>query len=54
MLILILVLYTNKDDIMFDVLNMKNTVVGGAITWNGIICKPATTHGQGELIIELF
>ena len=31
---------------------MKNTVVGVVITLNDIICKPVTTHGQGEVIIE--
>ena len=31
---------------------MKNTVVGVVITLNDIICKPATTHGKGEVIIE--
>ena len=34
-------------------LNFKHVpVVGGVITLNDIICKPATTHGQGEVIIE--
>ena len=33
--------------------HMKNTVVGGVIyTLNDIICKPATNHGQGEVIID--
>ena len=32
--------------------HMKNTDVCGVITLNGIICKPATTHGQVEVIIE--
>ena len=32
--------------------HMKNTVVGGVITLNDIICKPATTHGQREVKIE--
>ena len=31
---------------------MKNTVVGGVITLNDIICQPVTTHGQGDVIIE--
>ena len=29
---------------------MKNTVVGGVITLNDTICKPATTHDQGMVI----
>ena len=32
--------------------HMKNTDVCGVITLNGIICKPATTHVQGEVIVE--
>ena len=28
------------------------TVVGGVITLNDRICKPANTHGQGEVIIK--
>ena len=30
------------------------TVVGGVITLNDIICQPATTHSQGEVLIEKF
>ena len=32
--------------------HMKNTVVGVVITLNDIMCKPATTHGQGEIILS--
>ena len=32
----------------------NNAAVGGVITLNDIICKPVTTHGQGEVIIEQF
>ena len=32
--------------------HMINTVVGGVMTLNDIICKPVTTHGQGEVIIK--
>ena len=32
--------------------HLHNTVVGGVITLNDIICKHATTQGQGGVIIE--
>ena len=31
---------------------MKKTVVGDVITLYEIICKPAATHGQGEVIMK--
>ena len=30
----------------------KVDMIRGVITLNYIICKPATTHGQGEVIID--
>ena len=37
---------------LLNISHMKNTVVGGVFPLNDIICKPATSHGQGEVIIE--